>query len=690
MKNIRGKWRKVKDDKTKVQWDDCQVRSITPATFGLDFHRDEIVLLLGTEATEIPGNKGLVSKVLSRITMNPFTVKQLAHALNSVILECESRYGERDLYSSFASPSVSCEREDLLFQIIKGLDVEAGFERSFKVINGALLNKRFLLGVSKDAIGRSADERIIEACVLMGMPEALMDTFKQYLHQGNYVHFGFEQNGKSSIYKVYLEFFEEITKEIEKESRSPEPLLLHLGLKWDVMEPALQSLTRYTWYPWISSQEIMQRISHILEPDRGAAAIQAAEQIMSLARSRVPERDILYLEVTEEGNPRRSFDINVYRANLALAEMYPVLSMLCRRHSIPFDIFHSLYGGIKRKRFGHLAAGVDRAGKSFFTVYYGVEEKFGKGSTKKTQAVDMGAMASSGYSVEETDEKAALLYRMIEGFGTLAVVERSFKFLDRVLLSSRFLSGVRRQAPNEAQDEAIMNLCKRIEMPEDYQESFRTELREANIVLFGFEKNNKNSIYKVYLEFTDRLKQAISQDPMPESVVIHKGFKWDVSDNSRKVTALYKAFHILHAKDMAARLLRDFYENEKKNPFTIVDNILDLAGSRTRPGELLYFEASEEDNFRRSFDINMYLADLQIAELYPLLVDMARHYSIDLKDLDEMYKRVKDHKFGHLSGGSDREGRDFLTIYFSQKGSSQAMSRRRRSIAKAPDFEQEA
>ena len=59
-----------------------------------------------------------------------------------------------------------------------------------------------------------------------------------------------------------------------------------------------------------------------------------------------------------------------------------------------------------------------------------------------------------------------------------------------------------------------------------------------------------------------------------------------------------------------------------------------------------------------------------MAEIYPLLVRMARHYSIDLDGFDERYEGVKDQKFGHLSGGTDREGRDFLTVYFSQKGSS--------------------
>ena len=95
-----------------------------------------------------------------------------------------------------------------------------------------------------------------------------------------------------------------------------------------------------------------------------------------------------------------------------------------------------------------------------------------------------------------------------------------------------------------------------------------------------------------------------------------------------------------------------------------------LAGSRTRPGEILYFEASEEGNPRNSFDINMYWANLQMAEIYPMLLNIARHYFIDLEQFEELYEGVKTQKFGHLSGGTDREGRDFLTVYFSEKGSS--------------------
>lgn len=662
--------------------------------FEISVSREEIVLSFGVSLSRDGKQQGTVQPS-GRLILNPSNAKQFATSLHNFIQEYESKFGSLEVKllpstrpglrastqkkSPFLKTEETYENTDLIFEIVENLNVEAGFERSFKIVNAVLLNNRYLLGVSKKSVGQRADDRLTETCSLMGMPKNLMDIFKHYLPQGNYVHFGFEQNEKTTVYKVYLEFFETIKKEIEKSNHRPGPTLLHLGLKWDVSDPVRQSLTRYTWYPWLSSPEILQRVSHILEPERGEAARQAAEQLISLALARMSYRDILYLEVTEEGNPRLSFDINVYRANLQLAEIYPLLSMLCRRHSISFETFHSLYEGIKTKRLGHLAAGADKEGNSFFTVYYGVEEKFGASSSGALLG-DEGAAVSSKYSlperrrrivrIEETDDEARHLFRMVKALELRGGFEHSFKFLNKIFLAERFLFGVKRPEGSGGQDHAILNICREIDMPEDYREMFRSELNEANFVLFGFEKNEKNRVYKAYLEFSGRLEQAVRQEPRPENVVIYTGFKWDVSDNSHKVVAKYTAYPLFRAQDMAVRVANLFYGGARNYPYPIVDDILDLAGSRTRPGELLYFEASEEGNPRNSFDINMYWANLQMAEIYPLLLNMARHYSIELKQFEELYEAVKTQKFGHLSGGTDREGRDFLTVYFSEKGSS--------------------
>lgn len=675
----------------KVIWDDSGSRNIYANAFNVMSSREEISLLLGTSQAGQKEGDTVSVELTDRVALSPFTAKRFAIQLNHVLQEYESKYGSLGVEpppplksSPMSAPRKTTpgpgaeDKAGVLFRLLENLKVEVGFERSFKIVNADLLENRFLLGVSKKALGQRADNRLAEICSLMGMPKTLLAVFSQHLPQANYVHFGFEQNEQSAVYKVYLEFWERIKEEIGRTGQRPAPTLLHLGLKWDVSNPMRQVVTRYTWHPWLLPEEIQQRVTAILDPHTDAPPKQAADELVSLAVARVAHHDLLYLDVTEEGNPRRSFDINVYRANLQVQEIYPLLSVLCRRHSIPFNAFHALYDRIKTKRLGHLAAGVDREGKDFFTIYYGVEDLFGERS--KEPGRDGSAGISTRYApparkrrvvrIEETDEKAGHLFQLVKKLRLRGGFEHSFKFLKGILLCDRFLFGVKRPVESAGHDPAIMDICRQIDMPAEFQETFRSELPEANFVLFGFEKNETSRVYKAYLEFTGRLAEALKQDPRPENALIYVGFKWDVSDISRKVLAQYFAYPLFRAEEMAARVSRSIYGGARNDPYPIVDDILDLAGSRTQPGELLYFEATEEGNPRKSFDINLYLADLRMAEIYPLLLKMARHYSIDLGWFNVLYEGVKDQKFGHLSGGTDRGGRDFLTVYFSQKGSS--------------------
>jgi hypothetical protein len=50
--------------------------------------------------------------------------------------------------------------------------------------------------------------------------------------------------------------------------------------------------------------------------------------------------------------------------------------------------------------------------------------------------------------------------------------------------------------------------------------------------------------------------------------------------------------------------------------------------------------------------------------MFPLLSKIREHYSIPGPVFHGLYEQVKEKGFGHLSGGVDRNGNDFLTIYF--------------------------
>jgi hypothetical protein len=545
-----------------------------------------------------------------------------------------------------------------------------------------LLGNRFLLGISKKEIGLKAYERIIDICERMGMPGDLLAAFKQRLDEANYVHFGFEENETTCLYKAYLEFGGKIEEELKSSQNASKPFLLHLGFKWDAFNNTKQSITHYTWYPWLSAPDILARLSNILDPQRHRNSFEIAENIVKLASERILHRDILYLEVTEENNPRTSFDINIYRASLQVGELYPLLSRMGQYYSISPEKFHGLYDRVKDKTFGHLSGGIDREGKDFLTVYYGVESFREEGAKTGLPADDAPPAAGADRTtpgknpffigVETRDAKAGKLLELVKRLNVPVGLEHSFKVLEKTLLPDRFLLGFNRNAVRQKPNESILDICRKIEMPEDFLEIFRKNLPKANVVLFGFEGTEKSRLYKAYLEFGGGFEKIFKENPdKPEPFLIHLGFKWDVSAASQKTVARYTCFPLLNAKDMLGRLSSDhFFGKKRKPPLEIVERIVNLAGCRVDPCEFLYFEAKEDDNPRTSFDINMYRANLRMKELYPFLLEMVRYYSVPAEQFHNLYATVKNRIFGHLTGGTDRAGRDFLTLYYGEKGSS--------------------
>ena len=271
---------------------------------------------------------------------------------------------------------------------------------------------------------------------------------------------------------------------------------------------------------------------------------------------------------------------------------------------------------------------------------------------------------------ERTDERAGLLFQLVNGLGVQVGIERSIKIFDRCMLADRFLLGFKKDTISGDPAEKILDICRRLDMPGQYLKAFRENLPEANIVLFGFEKNEASSIYKAYLEFGGGFEKMIRDNPEKlRPFQIHQGFKWDTSDNSIRTKAEYTCFPAFSVENILKRLSGVFYSGKRKGPSGIAEGIVELASKRIGYEEFLYLEVSEEDNPRRSFDINVYRANLRLSELYPLLLDTVRHYSIRDEQFHALYELVKDQIFGHLSGGIDRQDRDFLTLYFGVKGS---------------------
>jgi len=242
--------------------------------------------------------------------------------------------------------------------------------------------------------------------------------------------------------------------------------------------------------------------------------------------------------------------------------------------------------------------------------------------------------------------------------------ERSFKIMDNTLFENRFLLGFEKDTIRSNPDEKISEICRKLGMPENFHEKLRNNLPESNIVGFGFGEDERGCVVRAYLEFGGRFFRAVRSNPLnPEPYLSHLGFKWDAADNTRKALTIYTCHPRYTYEEMIKRLANDFYKNKVFSPFEIIKKILYAASKKAGSNGFLFLDVNEKDNQRMSFDINLYVANLRLKELHPLLSDIFEHYGLDQERFQNWFTHVKEDILGHLAGGTGGDGRDFLTIY---------------------------
>lgn len=72
--------------------------------------------------------------------------------------------------------------------------------------------------------------------------------------------------------------------------------------------------------------------------------------------------NFLYLEVEEEGNPRKSCDVNFYDAELYVSDIADLLEQAIRHYSLPEEKFREITDDFGAKLLGHVSGGMYRRG----------------------------------------------------------------------------------------------------------------------------------------------------------------------------------------------------------------------------------------------------------------------------------------------------------------------------------------
>jgi hypothetical protein len=247
---------------------------------------------------------------------------------------------------------------------IEAAGLPYGREQSFKLVPGALLADRLLVGVPTSALSLQATVAMGAA---FGMPAGAQQLVTRGFSEANAVFFATEESGVHRVFKLYLEFWDAVRRRVRAGDASPQ--LLHLGVKWDSARPGHFEEAHYVCVPLLNTRDVLQRMRAVVPPESPAAAVGIAQDIVRLAARVRPQAPFLYLEVSETGNPRRSFDVNLYKSGLTVADAAAPLRAAALHFGVAGERFEAVLAGMLPMPLGHIAAGCDRHGGEFFSVY---------------------------------------------------------------------------------------------------------------------------------------------------------------------------------------------------------------------------------------------------------------------------------------------------------------------------------
>ncbi len=265
-----------------------------------------------------------------------------------------------------------------------------------------------------------------------------------------------------------------------------------------------------------------------------------------------------------------------------------------------------------------------------------------------------------------TAETSALLFGLVENLGVEFGYERSFKLLKRDILAYRYILSLGPNAVKKNPPGTIMEICRRLKMPETLLEDFERRFPRASIVHFGIEETPRGCIVKAYLEFVGNFRNAVANKTGPFH--LYSGYKWDAAAPGRRAITTYTCHPSLNPKRILGKLAEIYGTGNYAESLELSRQILEAALGRVMYNHILYVTVEEAGNPRQSYDLSIYKAKLTLQDVHPVLAEMCRHFSIPGAAFRGRYEAARDRIFGHLSGGIDREGRDFFTVYFGAEG----------------------
>jgi hypothetical protein len=234
-----------------------------------------------------------------------------------------------------------------LLSVTETLGAPRIFERSLKLGQGYTSDGRGLVSMDKRALYPGPLANLIDLCQGLGCDD--IGALAPHLSAAKSVHFGAD----GDIGKCYLEF---------APSDAPLENLVFLSLKWRGDD------VRVSHYKSVTHLPHPDKINFIDEIVSEPVLSETLKRCLDIARNGDPDGEAVTLHVQEVGSKRASVDISIADAGRTIESMKPIIAPLFDAFGISLDPFIDAEADAK---FGHIAAGIDRAGKDFATLYYG-------------------------------------------------------------------------------------------------------------------------------------------------------------------------------------------------------------------------------------------------------------------------------------------------------------------------------
>lgn len=262
-----------------------------------------------------------------------------------------------------AATARGCDR---LLQAIAQRGIAHGIEDSLKFsTSDGLVAGRLLVGVHAVDMPWAGFLALVQA---LGLPAGHAEGLQGAFARSNALGFAVEDRGPRTLWKVYLEFWDEVRVAV-RASGSREPREMHLGLKWEEGPAQRVERAHYTCHPLLTHEDILDRLKALYGGDRALPGYAAARQLVKACARRWPTMPLIYLEAGEEGNQRRSFDLNFYRTELRMPDAIGHLQAAGEGLGIDAQALAASLARLGDARLGHVSGGFDRRGVEFMSLY---------------------------------------------------------------------------------------------------------------------------------------------------------------------------------------------------------------------------------------------------------------------------------------------------------------------------------